>query len=157
MANLHVVAGPVTCSFGGNVLGFTRDGADIRYEARWGDVFSDDFGGAGGAPADTQLLGMVGSVNLELTKYDEAEVRKLAAFSKDGPADGDLPALGTLIRQESKFATLLLAGSIKTYTFAVSFPREPQSLNAGTTFSTYLLQFEFWINDPSSRNFQAVT
>ena len=156
MAVLHVVAGPVTCSFDSNVLGLTRDGADIRYELRSGDVFSDDFGGAGGAPADTQVLGMVGSVNLELTKYDTAEVEKLNAFTSGGVA-GFLPPLGTLIRQENNFGTLLLTGSIKTYTFEVAFPREPQSLNAGTKFSSYLVQFEFWINDPTSRQFVSIT
>lgn len=157
MANVHVVAGRVLVSFAGNELGFSQDGAIITYTARFGDIFSDDWGGAGGAPADSQLLGMTGSVTLDMTKYDASEVQKLAAFSTGGPADGDLPAFGTLMRQDSKTGSLVLTGTNKVYTFATAFPREPQSLNAGTKFSTYNLQFEFWMTSPESRNFQAIT
>lgn len=157
MAIEHVSSGPVLVNFAGTDLGFSEDGADIRYEARWGDIFSDDFGGRGGAPADTQLLGMVGSVSLQFTKYDATAVQKLSSFTDDGAADGDLPTLGTFIRQEEKANILILTGTKKTYTFNTAFPREPQTLNAGTKFTTYLVQFEFWINSATSTNFQAIT
>ena len=157
MAFEHIVAGPVTVSYNSVGLGFTQDGAIITYTPFFGDIHSDDWGGAGGAPADTQLLGTIASVALDMTKYDVAAVQALAAFSKGGGADGDIPAFGTLIRQEGKFATLVLAGSIKTYTFLTAFPREPQSLNAGTKFSTFTLHFEMWLNSPESRSLQSIT
>lgn len=156
MAIEHVVAGPVAVSFAGTALGFTRDGVDIRYDPRWGDIFSDDFGGAGGAPADTQLLGATASVTCEFTKYDAAEVEKLNSWITGGVA-GKLPDFGTLIRQNAKTATLLLAGSLKIYTFLTAFPREPQPVNVGTKFSTYLVQFECWVTSAADRTIVSVT
>lgn len=156
MAVLHVVAGPVTVSFNSAELGFTRDGVEILYDPRFGDIFSDDFGGAGGAPADTQILGLIGSVTCELTKYDTGNVEALTSFVAGGTT-GVLPPLGTLIRQEEKFGSLSLAGTIKTYTYDISFPRAPQSVNAGTRFSTYTVGFEFWINNPTNRQFATIT
>jgi hypothetical protein len=158
MAFEHVNSGPCTVLFNSAALGFSQDGAQISYDARWGDIFSDDWGGAGGAPADTQLLGLVGSVNVDLTKYDAAEVEKLASFIAGG--DGKtLPPLGTFIRQDSKFASLVLDGTNKVYTFATAFPRQPQSLNAGTKFSTFNLHFEFWLDGPATSElaFQAIS
>jgi hypothetical protein len=156
MAFEHVNSGPVTVSFGSADLGFSQDGADIRYEARWGDIFSDDFGGSGGAPADTQLLGMTGSVSLSMTKYDAAEVEKLNSFIRGG-GEQTLPALGSFIRQEGLFGALVLTGTKKRYEFSTAFPREPQSLNAGTKFSTYILQFEFWIVSAGTPTFGAIS
>ena len=156
MALEHVNSGPATITYNGIVLGFSQDGADITYRALWGDIHSDDFGGAGGAPSDTQLLGIIGSVTASLTKYDAAEVEKLASFTAGGNGN-DLPTIGTFMRQENKTATLFIDGTKKKHTFGTSFPREPQSLNAGTKFSTYIVQFEFWINSPTSLNFQAIT
>ena len=151
MAREHIVASNtgVLVSFNGNALGYTRDGVRIRIEPRWGDIFSDDWGGEGGAPADTQILGEIATVTLDFTKYDKAFVQQLTSFSKNGTV-GKLPAIGTLIRQQTEYAILVLAGSIETWTFPVAFPREAYEVNKGTKFSTANVGFECWRNDPGT-------
>jgi len=156
MAIEHIVAGPVTVRFASVDLGFSRDGGTIRIEPRWGDVNSDDWGGAGGAPADRQLLGATATVTVDLTKYEASEVEKLTAFVNAG-ATGTLPPLGTLIRQDARFAELALNGTKKTYTFATAFPAEPQEVNAGTRFSTFVLGFECWLNNTEARVYMSIT
>ena len=157
MAIEHVVASKsgVLVAWNSVSLGYTRDGVRIRIEPRWGDIQSDDFGGEGGAPADTQLLGAIATITCEFTKYDAGEVRKLTSFEKAGLA-GTLPSLGTLIRQDTEFASLTLTGSIETWTFSTAFPHESHELNKGTKFTTYTLGFEAWINNTTSRELFSV-
>jgi hypothetical protein len=131
-------------------LGYSRDGVSIRIEPKWGDIFSDDYGGAGGAPADTQLLGAVCLVTAEMPKYDRDEVNKLTGFNKAGTV-GTLPQLGTLIRQESEYATLLLDGKNEDFTFTIAFMRQAQEVNKGTKFSTFVVGWECWISDTTAR------
>lgn len=146
----HKVAGPVLIKYNTVSLGYSRDGVSIRIEPRWLDIFSDDFGGAGGAPADAQFLGGIATVTAELPKYEAAEVHKLAAFEKAGTA-GIFPQFGTLIRQEQEYAVLLLDGKNEDWTFSVAFMRQPQEVNKGTKFSTYVLGWECWIDNTTSR------
>ena len=143
MAIEHVVASNtgVSVTYNNNDIGFTRDGVRIRVEPRWGDVFSDDWGGEGGAPADTQILGSIAIVTLELTKYDIGNVQGLTSFNKT-PNAGLIDPPGTLTRQESKFGTLVLTGSKEVWTFTVAFPREAYEVNKGTKFSRLIMEFE---------------
>lgn len=150
MANLHRVAGPVIVTYNTVQLGYSRDGVSIRIEPRYGDIFSDDFGGQGGAPADSQLLGAIAIVTADLVKYDQTEVHKLTAFEKAGAA-GVLPQLGTLIRQEQEYATLFLDGKNEDWTFSVAFMRQPIEVNKGTKFSTLVVGWECWINNTTDR------
>lgn len=150
MAILHRVAGPVIITYNTVQLGYSRDGVNIRIEPRWGDIQSDDYGGQGGAPADTQLLGAIATVTAEMTKYDQTEAHRLTAFEKAGTA-GVLPQLGTLIRQELEYATLLLDGKNEDWTFAVAFMRQPIEVNKGTKFSTLVCGWECWINNTTNR------
>src|SRR3990167_7413627 len=120
MANQHRVAGPVLVTYNTVQLGYSRDGVTIRIEPKYLDIFSDDFGGASGAPADTQLLGAIATVTADFPKYDQTELHRLTAFEKAGTA-GVLPQLGTLIRQESEYAVLLLDGKNEDWSFPVAF------------------------------------
>jgi len=147
---LHRVAGPVIVTYNSVQLGYSTDGVNIRIEPRYVDIFSDDYGGRGGAPADSQLLGAIAYVQADLPKYDQTEAHKLTAFEKSGVA-GVLPQLGTLIRQETEYAVLLLDGKNEDWTFPVAFIRQPIEVNKGTKFSTLVLGFECWISDASAR------
>jgi len=150
MAIAHIVAGPVLVKYNEATIGYSRDGVTIRIEPRWLDVHSDDFGGASGAPADAQIMGAIATIQADLTKYDNAEALKLTSFEKAGAA-GVLPQLGTLIRQESEFATLLLDGKNQDFTFDVAFMRQAQEVNKGTRFSTLVIGWEAWINNTTAR------
>jgi len=146
----HVVAGAVTVKYGSITLGYSRDGVSIRIEPRWGDIASDDWGGAGGAPADTQLLGATAAITADLTKYDAAACRKLTAFEKGGTA-GVLPQLGTLIRQDTEFDVLDLDGLNEDWTFNQAFMRQAVEVNKGTKYSTFLVGWECWLDDTTAR------
>jgi len=150
MAIAHAVAGPVIVTYNTVPLGYSRDGVSIRIEPKWGDIFSDDYGGQGGAPADTQLLGAVCIVTAEMPKYDAAECNKLTSFEKAGTA-GTLPQFGTLIRQESEYATLLLNGKNEDWTFTIAFMRQAQEVNKGTKYSTFVAGWECWVSDAAAR------
>lgn len=150
MANLHRVCGPVIVTFNGVQLGYSRDGVNIRFEPRYLDIFSDDFGGQNGAPADAQFMGAIATVQAELVKYEQAEVHRLTSFEKSGTA-GVLPQLGTLIRQEEEYATLLLNGKHEDWTFSVAFMRQPIEVNKGTKFSTLVCGWECWITNTTDR------
>ncbi len=150
MAIQHIVAGPVIVTYNSVQLGYSRDGAQIRIEPRWIDIPSDDYGGASGAPADAQLVGAIATINCDLTKYEASAVRALSAFVAGGTA-GTLPAFGTLMRQGNQYATLLLDGVNEDVTFTVAFPRQPQEVNKGTRFSTYMLGFEAWVSNATAR------
>lgn len=153
MAIEHVVAGPVNVTFASTQLGYTRDGARIRLEPKWADIQSDDYGGAGGAPSDAQILGVVGYVTCELTKYEASVLRKLTGFGEvyASATAGTLPTFGTLQRQESKTGILLLDGVNEDWTFNVAFVRQAIELNKGTRFTTAMVGFECWVNNASAR------
>jgi hypothetical protein len=121
----------------------------IRIQESTIDVHSDDWGGAGGAPGDRQLLGLRAFVTCEMTKYDRAELEKLNSFIKGGTA-GVIPAFGTLKRQDSKYGTLILDGTTDR-TFTVAFPTQAYEVNSGTRFSTAIVTFECWLDSTSSR------
>lgn len=156
MAIQHEVAGPVTLKYNSLSIGFSRDGFQIRIEPKWLDVFSDDYGGASGAPADSQMIGGVALITGDLTKYDKDEFRKLTAFVAGG-TEGTFPAFGTLMRQESQTATLLLDGNNEDWTFSVAFPRQAIEVNKGTRHSVGVVGFEAWINNTTARQLFTVT
>lgn len=150
MAITHNVAGPVIVTFNSVALGYSRDGVSIRIEPRYIDINSDDYGGAAGAPSDVQIVGAVAHITAEMPKFDNAECLKLTAFERAGTR-GVLPQLGTLIRQESEYATLLLNGKNEDWTFDVAFVRQAIEVNKGTRYSTFVAGWEAWINNTSAR------
>lgn len=150
MALLHRVMGPCIVTFNAVQLGYSRDGVNIRFEPRYGDIFSDDYGGSGGAPADTQLLGAIGIVTVDFPKYEQSEIHRLTSFEKAG-TEGVLPQLGTLIRQEQEYAALFLDGKNEDFLFPIAFARQPMEVNKGTRFSTWVMGWECWITSPQAR------
>ena len=152
MAVQHEVAGPVLVTYQASPvdLGYTRDGAQIRFDPRFIDIFSDDYGGQSGAPADAQIVGATVQVTAELTKYDKAVCHALTAFSAGGTAF-TLPVYGTLMRQGSKLAPLILNGANEDWTFSKAFPRSAIEMNKGTKFSTFQCGFECWVDASSTR------
>lgn len=150
MAIQHEMAGAVLVKYNGASLGYTRDGAQIRIEPRFIDIPSDYYGGQSGAPADVQVVGAIATVQCEMPHYDKAECHKLTAFYKAGVA-GTLPAFGTLLRQGSLHAVLLLDGVNEDWTFNQAIIRQAVELNKGTRFSTFVCGFECWVDTPASR------
>ena len=153
----RIVAGPVIVTFNSLQIGYSRDGVQIRFEPRWIDVPSDEYGGASGAPSDAQLVGAIATVSADLTKYDKAEVRKLTSFQGTVGVAGTLPAFGTLMRQDTKVQILYLNGANEDFTFAKSFVRQAIEVNKGTRFSSAMMAWECWIDAPATRVLFTVT
>ena len=156
----HHLAGAAKVTWGGHDLGYTRDGANVRYQYFYEDIKSDDYGGDGGMHADSQFLGISAQIDVELVKYDkfilydtlslapvpdEVDVEKVVDPSGTNNSDG-LGAIGTFMRQDSKAAALTLAGSAETHTFAKAFLRGPAEYNVGLKYRTVMLTFEAWVN-----------
>lgn len=150
MAIQHEVAGPVIVTWNTIQLGYSRDGVPIRIEPKWIDIQSDDYGGAAGAPSDIQLAGALCIVTAELTKYSKADCHALTSFYKGGSA-GVLPVIGSLIRQNSYHAALLLDGVNEDWTFSTAVIRQAIEVNKGTRYSTLVCGWECWINNTTAR------
>jgi len=148
------VVGPALIKFGASEseqdLGYTEDGAQITVQPHFSEVFSDDWGGAGGAPADSQILGFRAFIRLKLTKYDLANVEALTSFQIGG-ARGVLPAYGTLMRQDEKYGNLIIDGTNADYTFSTSIVKEAFEINAGTRSQVVHMGFEAWANNTTAR------
>ena len=122
-------------------LGYTRNGADITLESMFLDVPGDQNGGDDGPPIDVQYLGDIARVRLELTKWDEAVADKAIPRVKGG-TPGTPSLSGTLMFQDSKCYRLLLNSPSEPRNFLRAFPRMPIEINAGTKFSTLVVEFE---------------
>ncbi len=152
MAVQHEFMGPALVKYQSTPvsLGYTRDGAQVRIEPKFIDVPSDDFGGQSGAPADAQSVGGIAQVTCELTKWDKSECYKLTAFVAAGTAF-TFPAYGTLIRQSTKYAPLVLVGANETLTFPQAFPRQACEMNKGARFTSFMCGFEAWVDAAATR------
>lgn len=150
MAIQPIRTGPCLVTWNSISLGYSEDGAIVRLQPFWSDVHSDRYGGRQGPPADSQLLGAIATVDVDLTEFEQTEVDKLSSFEKAGTV-GTLPVTGTFIRDGSEFAPLLLAGSLRNITFSVAFLRQNHELNASTRHQIYRCGWECWINNTTSR------
>jgi hypothetical protein len=120
------------------LLGKTRNGADVTLQNFQIPVPGDDNGGDAGPPIDVQLMGQMAHIRLEFTKFDAAVMEKVKALVAGGTA-GDLPAAGTLYMQDQKYTRLLL----ETASNPLNFPRvvwqEPIQFNMGSRFTMVVL------------------
>lgn len=157
MSVIHQVAGPVLIVVNGNVnLGYSRDGVQIRIEPKYLDIMSDDWGGANGVPADTQILGAIGHVTAEMNKYERDELHRLTSFERAGTA-GVLPQFGTLIRQELEYTSLYLDGKHENWSFSTAFVRQAIEVNKGTRYSTAVVGWECWMDSTQTRRLMTIT
>ncbi len=145
-------------AFALEVLGFTRNGAEVTGEAFWIDVPGDQWAGDDGPPIDVQYVGEIERVRLELTKFDNNLANKLkmrlndAGVVYDGTSAnaGKRLSAGTLVFANSFAVGLLLrplgrqTGDVpqRPLYFPRAIPRMPVEENKGTKFSTLILEFE---------------
>jgi hypothetical protein len=83
---------------GGNtleILGYTRNGADVTEEGFFVDVPGDENGGDAGDPIDIQYIGEMARVRLEMTKLDVAVMNKVMARLNLPGAPKSRGAIGT--------------------------------------------------------------
>lgn len=136
------------------IIGTTRNGAEITFEGFFLDVPGDENGGDDGPPIDVQYLGETARIRLELTKWDTAVADKVS-HREYGGSVGVVPTAGNLQFQGSKSFRLTVNTTSVAYNFPRAIMRMPIELNRGTKFSTLVLEFEahkdangvLWNND----------
>lgn len=144
-APVHFASGPCVVTWNAIQLGYSEDGCNVVVIPFWDEVKSDDFGGQRGPPADEQLLAGNCTIDIPMTKYVKAELDKLTAFKKGGTA-GVFPPIGSFVRQDALFATLLLAGVNDSHTFLTAQLHRAFEFNSGTKYRRYMLGFKCSIN-----------
>jgi hypothetical protein len=129
----------VDAGTGLEIVGYTRNGADISERQFVIDVPGDENGGDEGPPIEIQDLGQIAHIRLEFTKWDPAVIDKIRARLKGGTA-GSPAAAGTLVFAGSKDFRLL----VHTTTRPMNFPRvtfrEPIEHNMGTKYAILTLE-----------------
>lgn len=126
--------------FGGTLelLGYTRNGADITLQSFQIPVPGDQNGGDSGPPIDIQLMGQMAHIRLEFTKYDDVVMNKVRALVAGGTA-GDMPEPGTLYLQGQKYCRLLLHTTNNPFNFPRVVWQEPQQQNVGSRFTMVVI------------------
>lgn len=156
MAIQHNYAGEAKITYNSVDLGYTTDGVQLLIEPKYADVYSDRYGGRKGVPSDSQLVGATARIMTNLSLFERSACEVLTSFMPGGTA-GTLPAIGTLLRQESGTASLVIDGVNWDYTFATAFPRFSVEMNLGSIATEWALGFEAWLNASTTRIFMTVT
>lgn len=129
------------------LLGYTRNGADVTEEGFWIDVPGDEHGGDSGPPIDIQYIGEMARVRLELTKFDQAilakVMKRLNAAAKTAGARG---TVGRFVFLNSEFFRLVIDTPTNPKNFPVAVPRAPTNRNMGTRFTMKVLEFDCYFD-----------
>lgn len=142
----HYMVGPVVVNFASDDLGYSEDGIGITFQPFYDNIASDDFGGRAGPPADAQLLGVIATIDISLTKYEKAEVDQLIASFRSNGQNGISPPVGSFVRQDVLGGILLLKGINEHLSFPFAYLKRNQEINSGTKWRRYTLGFEAWQN-----------
>ncbi len=129
-------------------LGYTRDSAEIRLEARYEELKSDDMGGEQGPPGDLNYLGESATVRLELTKWDTVVADKVVARLYGGTA-GMPGAPGTEMIEGAKTFRLLIHSTNNPMNFPRAILYGAVEINKGTRHSRLVLEF-LALKDPTT-------
>lgn len=128
------------------VLGYTRDGAGIRFDGYWIDIPCDTHGGEQGPPSDIQILGETALITLDLTKWDEAVIAKIKQRAYGQVTEGlvtggaGATAVGSLMIGGALTYRLIIGSLFDAFDFPVAIFREPIEINKGTKYSTYRVE-----------------
>jgi hypothetical protein len=155
MAIQFFSTGPALVKYDDQELGFCENGVDINIQPFFEDLHTDSWGGLAGPFADRQLLGAIAQVNCLLTKFDDAAVAALTAFTTNSTAGviGDTK-LGEFIYQDGLYSTLAInvTATAKSIQFEYAHVAGSVSFNASMRHRRWQLQFLCRMDDPCLRN-----
>ncbi|MEN6507094.1 MAG: hypothetical protein ABFD92_21365 [Planctomycetaceae bacterium] len=123
------------------VLGYTRQGAQISADGFFENVPGDENGGDAGPPVDVQYLGEIARVRLELTKW-VAAVADQVVTRVSGATTGRPSPAGTLMFADSKQFRVVVNSPTTPLNFPRCIVRAPYEINKGTVYSRLVLEFE---------------
>ena len=150
-------------------IGINREAIPLIITPSVLDVPSDDWGGPEGVPADVQLIGAIANIQLSLTKFDIGQLDRMidgttwTTVTDDTPGAGEpyeylvkdagqMPLLGSFIRQNNFMFQLKLESDYKEILFEYCFVRNGGAVAQGTRYSSYDLQVEAHMNLTTSSN-----
>ena len=119
-------------------LGYTQNGASVRFNGFFLDVHTDENGGDDGPPTDVQYLGETADITLDFTKFDTTVADKIRPRIYGGSA-GTVGSVGTLMSGSSSTYRLCINSPTTPLNFPVVIFREPIEINKGTKYSTWRL------------------
>ncbi len=132
------------------ILGYTRNGADVSEEGFWIDVPGDENGGDAGDPIDVQYIGEMARVRIELTKFDTAVLNKVQARINNPSSPKTRGAIGTVgifMFANALTYRLLINTATDPQNFVRCIPRAPTQRNMGTRFTMAVVEFDCYKND----------
>lgn len=98
----YMVNGPALCYVGTGssgaleLLGFSREGVDIRVQEFTREIYTDLFGGDAGPPMDMQTFGQMANLTIPLIAADRAVLTKVESRG-DRTAAGQISTPGTVL------------------------------------------------------------
>src|SRR5262245_32056602 len=117
------------------LLGYTRNGADVSTEGFWIDIPGDENGGDSGPPIEIQYLPEMARVRLEFTKFDQTVMdkvlRKLNTLTK---VAGSIGVAGTFVFANAYSFRLVIDTPTQPRNFWRAVPRAPTQRNMGVRF-----------------------
>lgn len=125
-------------------LGYSANGVEGDDDARWQDVPGDQRGGDEGTPIGWVWLSQMMTIRMELTKFDTAVLDKVRKRIPTAVV-GTPPTAGTVVDPSTttKFFRLLLHCAIAdSINFPLAIPKGIISVNRGTKFQRYVLEWE---------------
>ena len=158
-----VVYGPAVINWNGVELGISEDGVPIVTEPKFLDIYSDDFGGRSGVPADRQFLGAIARIIVRMPKFNRVFFEGLSSWMNFNtnpgsgvspaftPTAGLVPRMGSLVRNVGVPGTmpqfeaqLQIVSSSRTFTFANAHVFNTWEVNVGSRYAIAMAGFECW-------------
>ena len=148
----HVSKGPTLVTWNSLALGYAEDRISIEERPFWEDIRNDAFGGGAGAPSDGHYLGSIAIVSCNLNRFSDANVKALADLDAANVLTvGTMPDVGTFMRQDAMYSSLVLTNASETLTYPIAFLRQGRRFNTGTRHQIFSLTFECHIDDPCTQ------
>lgn len=145
----HRSVGPTLVEWGTLDLGYADDRIQIEERPFWEDIRNDAFGGAAGMPSDVHYLGSIAIVTCNLNRFKNADIESLAQIdSAGGLSYGNMPQVGTFMRSDTMYDSLVLSNATEKLTYSVAFLRQGRRFNYGTRHMIVSLVFECHVDDP---------
>lgn len=121
-------------------LGESENGIQVRIENILSPVYGDRYGGNEGEPIEEQFLGKRASFQLQMSRWDPAQVTKIERLGTFLAAEGTIPlaSIGALVQAAEGIRVLLYC--IRQPSLSRNFPccvfNTPMEYGRGTKYSS---------------------
>lgn len=121
-------------------IGESENGIQVRKTPVYHDVIGDRYGGSAGRPIERQFMGLAAEFQLQLSRWDPAEIAKLESLGGLLATPGAVPlaAVGALVHRDHGVRFLLYC--VRDPSLSLNFPcciwTTPQETGRGTKYAT---------------------